>query len=146
MTTFAELGLSQPVLDSLAHLGYVQQVGRQFRLTAKVLSLGGAYFDSMSLAGLAQPILHDLAEQIEHACSLTVLDGNDVVYLAHVMSTGGPVVSAAVSMRVRASRTASRRSRARGDSCSFGAVDWSPVRVSSSVEIRSVVTCQAPAT
>lgn len=77
-------------LMTLEHLGYVQHVGRQFRLTAKVLNLGGAYFGSMSLAGLAQPILHDLAAQIEHACSLTVLDGNDVVYLAHVMSTAGP--------------------------------------------------------
>jgi IclR family pca regulon transcriptional regulator len=77
-------------LMTLEHRGYVHQVGRQFRLTAKVLSLGGSYFDSMSLAGLAQPILHDLAARIDHACSLTVLDGNDVVYLAHVMSSAGP--------------------------------------------------------
>ena len=77
-------------LITLEQLGYVQQTGRQFRLTAKVLSLGGAYFDSMSLAGLAQPILHDLARSIDHACSLTVLEGNDVVYLAHVMSASGP--------------------------------------------------------
>lgn len=77
-------------LITLEHLGYVQQIGRQFRLTAKVLSLGGAYFDAMSIAGLAQPILHELARTIEHACSLTVLEGNDVIYLAHVMSEGGP--------------------------------------------------------
>lgn len=77
-------------LMTLEHRGYVQRLGRQFRLTAKVLSLGGSYFDSMSLAGLAQPILYDLATEIEHACSLTVLDGNDVVYLAHVMSSAGP--------------------------------------------------------
>jgi IclR family pca regulon transcriptional regulator len=77
-------------LITLEHLGYVQRSGRQFRLTPKVLSLGGAYFDSMSLAGLAQPILHQLEARIEHSCSLTVLDGNDVVYLAHVMSPSGP--------------------------------------------------------
>lgn len=77
-------------LMTLQHLAYVQQVGRQFRLTAKVLSLGASYFESMSLAGLAQPVLHDLAGRIEHACSLTVLDGNDVVYLAHVTSSAGP--------------------------------------------------------
>lgn len=77
-------------LMTLEHLGYVLQVGRQFGLTAKVLSLGGAYFDSMSLAGLARPILNDLAVAIGHACSLTVLEGNDVVYLAHAMSAGGP--------------------------------------------------------
>jgi IclR family pca regulon transcriptional regulator len=77
-------------LITLEHLGYVQRVGRQFRLTPKVLSLGGAYFDSMSLAGLAQPILHALAARIGHSCSLTVLDGNDVVYLVHVMSASGP--------------------------------------------------------
>lgn len=77
-------------LITLEHLGYVQRVGRQFRLTPKVLSLGAAYFDSMSLAGLAQPILHDLAAGLTHPCSLTILDGNDVVYLAHVMSAAGP--------------------------------------------------------
>jgi len=31
-----------------------------------------------------------LRTAIDHACSLTVLDGDDVVYLAHVMSAGGP--------------------------------------------------------
>lgn len=77
-------------LITLEHLGYVQRVGRQFGLTAKVLSLGGAYFDAMSLAGLARPILHGLATDIDHACSLTVLDGNDVVYLAHAMALNGP--------------------------------------------------------
>jgi IclR family pca regulon transcriptional regulator len=77
-------------LMTLAHLGYVQQVGRHFRLTTKVLSLGGTYFGAMSVAGLARPILHDLAASIDHPCSLTVLEGNDVVYLAHVMSSGGP--------------------------------------------------------
>lgn len=77
-------------LITLEHLGYVQQVGRQFRLTPKVLSLGGAYFDALSLAGLARPILHRLAASIDRACSLTVLDGHDVVYLAHAPAAAGP--------------------------------------------------------
>ena len=77
-------------LITLEHLGYVQQVGRQFRLTPKVLHLGGAYFDSMSLAGLARPVLHELARSVGRACSLTVLDRDDVVYLAHVPASGGP--------------------------------------------------------
>ncbi len=77
-------------LITLEHLGYVQQIGRQFRLTPKVLSLGGAYFDAMSVAGLARPVLHHLAATVDRACSLTVLDRNEVVYLAHAMAADGP--------------------------------------------------------
>lgn len=75
-------------LLTLERLGYVRQTGRQFRLSARVLSLGGSYFASLNLAGIAQPILQDLADRLQHACSVTVLEDNEVVYIAHVMSVG----------------------------------------------------------
>jgi IclR family pca regulon transcriptional regulator len=75
-------------LLTLERMGYVRQSGRQFRLSARVLSLGGAYFASLDLAGVAQPFLHHLAEQLQHACSITILEDNEVIYIAHVMSSG----------------------------------------------------------
>lgn len=75
-------------LLTLEHLGYVRKSGRQFRLGARILSLGGAYFDSMNLAGLAQPVLEDLVSELHHSCSVTVLEGNEVTYIAHATSAG----------------------------------------------------------
>ncbi len=75
-------------LLTLEQLGYVRRSGRQFRLSARILSLGGSYFDSLDLPGIAMPVLQDLADLLQHACSLTVLDGNEVVYIAHATSSG----------------------------------------------------------
>jgi IclR family pca regulon transcriptional regulator len=74
-------------LITLERLGYVHQTGRQFRLSARVLSLGSAYFASLDLAGIAQPILRELADQLRQACSITILEGGEVVYIAHVTSS-----------------------------------------------------------
>jgi IclR family transcriptional regulator, pca regulon regulatory protein len=75
-------------LLTLERLGYVRQTGRQFRLSSRVLSLGSSYFASLNLAGIAQPIVQDLADRLQHACSVTVLEGNEVVYVTHAMSSG----------------------------------------------------------
>lgn len=70
-------------LLTLQELGFVRCVDRRFSLTARVLGLGGSYLDSMNLRSFAQPVLHELADEVGHTCSMTVLDGNDVVYIAH---------------------------------------------------------------
>jgi hypothetical protein len=66
-----------------------------------------------------------------------------------VMSAGGaigPGAAATSSSCIRAARTESRKFRARASSGPRRAVDCNPVRVSSSADTRSRVTCQAPAT
>lgn len=69
-------------LLTLAELGYVMQLGRNFLLRPKVLELGAAYLDSMNIEVLTKTYLEDLARQTGDSAALTVLDGTDIVYVA----------------------------------------------------------------
>ena len=75
-------------LHTLASLGYVvTQDGCRFSLLPKVVTLGQAYLSATPLPTIAQQHLDVLAEQIGDACSLGVLDGVDIVYLARANSS-----------------------------------------------------------
>jgi IclR family transcriptional regulator, pca regulon regulatory protein len=69
-------------LLTLAELGYVMHSGRNFLLRPKVLELGAAYLDSMSIEALTKTYLEDLASQTGDSAALTVLDGTEIVYIA----------------------------------------------------------------
>jgi IclR family pca regulon transcriptional regulator len=71
-------------LLTLQHLGYVDARGRQFALTPRVLELGYAYLSSLGLGSLAQQPMQKLAEQVGESCSLSVLDGADIVYVQRI--------------------------------------------------------------
>ena len=72
-------------LLTLQELGYVGSSGRQFSLRPRVLALGYAYLSSFSVSQIAQPHLEDLAEQLHESCSVSVLDGDDLVLsLIHI--------------------------------------------------------------
>src|ERR1044072_7243904 len=71
-------------LLTLADLGYVRSDGRQFALTARVLELGYAYLSALSLPAIADPHLEALAADVRESSSLSVLDGDDIVYVARV--------------------------------------------------------------
>ena len=69
---------------TLEQLGYVQQSGGRFALTPRVLELGFAYLSSLGLPDVAQPHLERLVEQVRESSSISVLDGESVVYVARV--------------------------------------------------------------
>lgn len=69
-------------LLTLNELGYVAKHNRWFRLTPKVLELGYSYLAAMPITELSQPYLNRVTEQTGESCSLAVLDGREVVYLA----------------------------------------------------------------
>jgi IclR family transcriptional regulator, pca regulon regulatory protein len=71
-------------LHTLAELGYVRSDGRLFSLRPRVLDLGYSYLSSLSLPEVAMPHMEHLVEQVRESCSLSVLDGEDVVYVARV--------------------------------------------------------------
>src|SRR5690242_11216411 len=71
-------------LLTLADLGYVRSDGRQFALTARVLELGYAYLSALSLPEIAEPHLEALVADVRESSSLSVLDGDDIVYVARV--------------------------------------------------------------
>jgi IclR family transcriptional regulator, pca regulon regulatory protein len=71
-------------LLTLQDLGYVRTDGRRFALTARVLELGYAYLSALSLPEVAEPHLEALVAQVRESSSLSVLDGDDIVYVARV--------------------------------------------------------------
>ena len=70
-------------LHTLAKLGFVAiDEHRRFYLRPRVLSFSHAYLSSSPIAVAAQPILDRLGEALHEACSLAMLDGDEIVYLA----------------------------------------------------------------
>jgi IclR family pca regulon transcriptional regulator len=71
-------------LLTLTDLGYVRTDGRRFSLTARVLELGYSYLSALTLPEVAAPHLERLVAEIRESSSVSVLDGDDVVYVARV--------------------------------------------------------------
>ena len=71
-------------LLTLAELGYVRADGRVFSLRPRILELGFAYLSGLSLPETAQPHMEELVAKVHESCSVSVLDGEDVVYVARV--------------------------------------------------------------
>jgi IclR family pca regulon transcriptional regulator len=69
---------------TLEELGYVQQSGGRFALTPRVLELGFAYLSALGLPEVAAPHLERLVEAVRESSSVSVLDGESVVYVARV--------------------------------------------------------------
>lgn len=71
-------------LLTLTDLGYVRTDGRLFSLAPRVLELGYSYLSSLSLPEIAAPHLERLVAQVRESSSMSVLDGDDIVYIARV--------------------------------------------------------------
>ncbi|MBO1437408.1 IclR family transcriptional regulator C-terminal domain-containing protein [Meiothermus sp. CFH 77666] len=69
-------------LLTLSALGYMATDGKQFWLTPKILSLGHAYLSSTPLPRLLQPVLEEVSGQLHESCSASILDGEEIVYIA----------------------------------------------------------------
>lgn len=79
-------GSARRVLRTLQQLGYATADASRFRLMPRVLQLGFSYLSSLPFASLAQPSLNELTEKVDGSCSISVLDGTDVVYVARATS------------------------------------------------------------
>lgn len=77
-------GTARRLLLTLVELGYAGFDGKLFSLRPRVLNLGFAYLHSHNLWQLAQPYMAELVEQVHESCSIAVLDGLDIVYVARV--------------------------------------------------------------
>jgi IclR family pca regulon transcriptional regulator len=69
-------------LLTFVQLGYVESDGKHFRVSPQVLSLAQAYLSSSALPRVAQPFLERLSEQLGESCSVSVLQGPHVIYVA----------------------------------------------------------------
>ena len=70
-------------LYTLGQLGYVGTEDRRtFALRPKILELGHAYMTSSPLAASSQPILDRVSDVIHESCSMAILDGDEILYIA----------------------------------------------------------------
>ncbi|GAA2653181.1 IclR family transcriptional regulator domain-containing protein [Paractinoplanes durhamensis] len=81
-------GLARPtvrrILITLEALGYVRQAARGYALTPRVLELGMAYVNALSMWDVARPHMEKLVAQTNESSSMAQLDGPDIVYVARV--------------------------------------------------------------
>lgn len=89
-------------LITLESLGYVASDGRLFSLRPSVLQLGYAYLSSFSLAEIAQDHLEELAEELHESCSASVLDDDDIVYVARASTNRIMTIGLSVGTRLPA--------------------------------------------
>jgi len=86
-------------LMTLQILGYAESNGAIYRITTRALRLGFSYLSSASLPALAQPVIERITELVHESSSVSVLDGNEIVYIAR--STSKRVMSVGLSVGSR---------------------------------------------
>jgi IclR family transcriptional regulator, pca regulon regulatory protein len=96
-------------LHTLVQLGYVRTDGRLFALRPRVLELGYSYLSGLSLPEAALPHMKQLVEQVHESCSLSVLDDDEVVYVARVPTRRIMTVTISVGTRFPAYATSMGR-------------------------------------
>jgi IclR family pca regulon transcriptional regulator len=94
-------------LYTLTALGYARADDGSYELTPAVLTLGYSYLGAMAIARVAQPVLERVSDEVHESCSLAVLDGDEIVYVARAatrrilsigLSVGSRLPAAATSM------------------------------------------------
>lgn len=97
------------ILLTLARLGYVDQQGRSFSLTPKILDLGYSFLSSLRVVDVAQPPMERLVEQVHESSSMSVLDGSEIVYVARVPTKRIMTIALALGSRLPAYATSMGR-------------------------------------
>jgi IclR family pca regulon transcriptional regulator len=75
------------ILITLKRGGFVASDGKLFWLTPQVLTLAASYLRSNQLVAVLQPVLDEISSAAQEICSLAVLDGDDVVFIARASPT-----------------------------------------------------------
>jgi IclR family pca regulon transcriptional regulator len=97
------------ILLTLQSLGYVEQDGRLFRLTPKVMELGFAYLASQPWWHLAQPLMEELTQALGESTSAAVLDGDEIVYVLRVPMQKIMSINLGIGSRLPAASTSMGR-------------------------------------
>ncbi|GAA4779710.1 IclR family transcriptional regulator domain-containing protein [Microbacterium gilvum] len=96
-------------LLTLVDLGYVATDGPSFELTPRVLDFGAGFLAGLDLPKIAHPHLTALAHRLDESATLSVLDGDEVVYIARVAAPRLHSVTVNVGRRLPAWATSMGR-------------------------------------
>ncbi|MGV3553563.1 IclR family transcriptional regulator domain-containing protein [Rhizobium sp.] len=92
-------------LITLQTLGYVGQKDKRFHLRPKIMTLSSSFYFSTRIEEVLQPNLRALVEQWGDASSIGTLDGDDVIYIAHVSVQRARRAAAVIGARYPACAT-----------------------------------------
>lgn len=87
-----QLGISFPtahhLVSTMVAKGYLRQNpdNRRYRLGIRCLGIGIAARESISVVGLAQPVIEELAAQVNEHVNLAVVDDDAAIYVSQVLS------------------------------------------------------------
>lgn len=87
------------ILLTLEVLGYVEKSRQVYRLKTQVLRLGFSFLSSSSVVEAARPVLESITEQLHESSSMSMLDGDQIVYVAR--SAASRVLAAGLSVGSR---------------------------------------------
>lgn len=90
------------LLLTLGELGYIEQSGRYFSLTPRILELGFPFFTSHDWIARAAPLMKSLADRFQESCSASVLDGADIVYVARIPTCSTTTMTLHIGTRMPA--------------------------------------------
>ncbi len=96
-------------LLTLVKLGYVRSDGRKFSLRPRVLELGYAYLSGLALPEVAAPHVEELVARLHESSSISVLDGDHIVYVVRVPTKRIMTVAISVGTRFPAYATSMGR-------------------------------------
>ncbi|HEX3792524.1 MAG TPA: IclR family transcriptional regulator C-terminal domain-containing protein [Pseudonocardiaceae bacterium] len=88
-------------LLTLVDVGYAHTDGKRFWLRPTILELGNAYLSALGLADVARPHMRRLVEEVADSSALSVLSGEDMVYVALCRAADRPVMALNVSVGTR---------------------------------------------
>jgi len=87
------------ILLTLELLGYVERSRQVYRLKTQVLRLGFSFLSSSSVVEAARPVLERITEVLHESSSMSMLDGEEIVYVAR--SAASRVLTAGLSVGSR---------------------------------------------
>ena len=92
-------------LLTLQELGYVVQTGDRFSLTPRLLDLGFTYLSTLDITEVGPPFMERVTAALHESCSLSVLDGHEIVYVVRRPSKRIMSINLAVGSRLPAHAT-----------------------------------------
>ncbi len=97
------------LLITLESLGYVHQEDNFFSLTPKVLDLGYSYFAALPWTDLAYENMKNVVNECKLSCSISILDGTNVICIMRIAATRILSEGIHVGSRLPAAYTATGR-------------------------------------
>lgn len=93
---------------TLRHMDFIKEAEQKntYTLGARVLNLGFAYLNQQPITAIARPLLSDLRDRTGVSAHLSVLEGNDVLYLGSHQARTGFVSNMVTGTRIEAYATA----------------------------------------